>query len=106
MSMFGSTGANFVSPTEISNVVGRVGGSTIVVSALKSFNTELLTLLADFYDPDKDMIVNGVKIAAADKYQTAAVALINYRMDEINTQTTELNNLYFAIVNLEKRLNV
>lgn len=106
MSMLGSTGGSFVSPAQVGDVVGRVGGSTILVGSLKSFNDQMLQLLADYADPNKDMVIKGQHIAAADKYGTAATALFNYQLDEYNNITTGLTNTYYEMVNLEKRLNV
>lgn len=106
MSMLGSTGGSFIAPAQIGDIVGRVGGSTILTGSLKSFNDEMLQLLADYSDPNKDMVLMGQLVKAADKYGTAATALFNFRLEEINSITTGLNNVYFNLVNLEKRLNV
>jgi hypothetical protein len=102
MSMLGSQGGSFVSPGQVSDIIGRVGGSYVITGSIRDFQKEMLGLLEAF-TRQEPISVSGILIT--DFSDPSSTALLNFRMDEITNIMTGLNNVYYSLINLEKQLN-
>ena len=70
----------------------------------KSFYDTMKGLMADFANPNKNMVINGVPVAASEKYGIVGTLLIGEAMSDSSKAIETLMNFQTTIFNLEKKL--
>ncbi|MFH1709848.1 MAG: hypothetical protein ABH860_02105 [bacterium] len=72
--------------------------------AMRDSQNQIKQLLADFADPDKDLIVDGVRFTPAQKYGAAASLAISDKMSKLSDTTTTMLSVFTELYKMEKAL--
>ncbi|NQU17742.1 MAG: hypothetical protein HQ564_06705 [Candidatus Saganbacteria bacterium] len=86
-------------------VSSRIDNSnTDLKSVSKSFYNTMKSMMTDYTDTSKDMVVNGVSIKAKDKYGLAGTLMIGQFMTDTTKAIESVMNFKTTLFSLEKKL--
>ena len=75
-----------------------------VKRTLKDSQSQIRQLLSDFADPTKDLVIDGIRFTASQKYGAAASLALTDKMSKLSDTTTTILSVFTELYKLEKSL--
>ena len=75
-----------------------------VKRTMKEAQGQIRQLLSDFADPTKDLVIDGMRFTASQKYGAAASLALTDRMSKLSDTTTTILSVFTELYKLEKSL--
>lgn len=68
-----------------------------------SFN-EIQSMIADYADPDKPLIIDGQKFEGKEKYEAAATLTLQNKFEQLQNRSTTILGIFDALFKLQNKL--
>ena len=92
-----------ISPSELTAKLNYVHFD--VKKALRDSQSQIKQILSDFADPNKDLIIDGMRFPASQKYGAAASLALTDKMAKLSDSTTTILSVFTELYKMEKSLS-
>ncbi|MCX5727164.1 MAG: hypothetical protein NT030_08410 [Candidatus Saganbacteria bacterium] len=99
-----SVGQTFVTSVDVSTQMAKAGISGSVKDIARSFYDTLQSLIIDYANPTKEMVIDGVKIPLDQKYTYLGTYMMTKKSNDLTSMFDTSLNLYNSVLDMEKQL--